>query len=291
MQRHELEEKIIQTRSFLCVGLDTDVRKLPASLPQNAEGVFEFNKRIIDATLDHCVAYKLNSAFYESLGAAGWEAMQATFGYIPRSHFTIADAKRADIGNTATLYARAFFETMRADALTVAPYMGEDSIRPFLEYEDKWTIVLGLTSNAGHANFQMLQLESSQADLPLVPNLVKSERSSLLFERVIETVASWGNENNLMFVAGATQASSFSSIRSIVPNHFLLVPGMGAQGGSLADVVHYGKGEHSIGLLVNASRAIAYASSGEDFAEAAGEAARNYAMQMSGMLDTSEAVG
>ncbi|HSR37935.1 MAG TPA: orotidine-5'-phosphate decarboxylase [Phnomibacter sp.] len=279
MNRAFLVNEIVSKQTYLCVGLDTDETKLPQHLRGQKDAVLQFNKAIIDATKDYCVSYKINTAFYEAMGSRGWEIMEETFAYIPTTHFTIADAKRGDIGNTSHQYARAFFEHLKVDAITVAPYMGEDSVRPFLEYEDKWTIVLGLTSNKGSDDFQRLALVRKQEGLGLVPNIVSGERSELLYEKVLETVASWGTPDNLMFVAGATQASEFSTIRSIVPDHFLLVPGVGAQGGSLADVSKYGLNAEC-GLLVNASRAVIFASSGEDFAEAAAAVAKSYQQEM-----------
>ena len=221
MTRKKLIEQIQQKKSYLCVGLDTDLTKIPKHLQSHPDAVFEFNKAIIDATKDLCIGYKINTAFYEAMGLKGWEAMEKTVNYISKEHFKIADAKRGDIGNTSSQYAKAFFETMNFDAITVAPYMGEDSVRPFLEYEGKWAIVLGLTSNKGAADFEMQPLNSGEH----------------LYERVIRTVSEWGNENNLMFVTGATQASELENIRDIIPNHFLLVPGVGFQGGSLDE--HY----------------------------------------------------
>jgi len=244
--------------SYLCVGLDTDREKLPRYLLSFADPVFEFNRRIIDATKDHCVAYKINTAFYESSGAKGWEAMERTVNYIPATHFRIADAKRGDIGNTSAQYARAFFETMAFDAITVAPYMGEDSVRPFLEYKDKWTIVLGLTSNPGAKDFELQQAGDG-----------------LLFEKVLRTAAGWGTPDNLMFVIGATQAEAFERVRRLTPDHFYLVPGVGAQGGNLEEISRKAMNK-DVGLLVNASRAVIYASGGEDFAEAATRAAAGY---------------
>ena len=279
MTRQQLVEQIFTKQTYLCVGLDTDDTKLPAHLKGKPNAVLDFNKAIIDATLAHCVSYKINTAFYEAMGARGWEIMQETFAYIPKTHLTIADAKRGDIGNTSHQYARAFFEHMNVDAITVAPYMGEDSVRPFLEYEGKWTIVLGLTSNKGSENFQRLKLAPSKEELPLVPSVVSGDRSELLFEKVLETVSTWGTAGNLMFVAGATQAHEFEHLRSIVPQHFLLVPGVGAQGGSLRDVSKYGM-HQECGLLVNASRAVIYASSGEDFAVAAQQIAQEYHEEM-----------
>ena len=225
MNRTELIEQIKLKQSFLCVGLDTDIEKIPVHLQSRPNGVVEFNKQIIDATKDYCVSYKINTAFYEAMGARGWDAMEETCEYIPSSHLKIADAKRADIGNTSAYYAKAFFEKLKFDAITVAPYMGEDSIRPFLDYENKWTIVLGLTSNKGANDFEMLRM--------------KNNNENYLYEQVLSTVSKWGNENNLMFVVGATRAEELSNIRKIIPDNFLLVPGVGAQGGSLADVAQY----------------------------------------------------
>jgi len=274
MLRKKLVEHIQKKRSYLCVGLDTDITKLPKHLLQNPNAVFEFNKAIIDATKDLCVAYKINTAFYESMGVKGWEAMEQTVNYIPKEHFKIADAKRGDIGNTSSQYAKAFFETMNFDAITVAPYMGEDSVRPFLEYEDKWTIVLGLTSNKGAADFEMLKLVSDNNE---------HLRPEFLYEHVLKTISAWGNPGNLMFVTGATQATEFENIRSIIPDNFLLVPGIGFQGGSLEEVSRYGLNK-DCGLLVNASRAIIFAGSGEDFAEEAKAIALEYQTEMSNHL-------
>jgi orotidine-5'-phosphate decarboxylase len=269
MTRKQLVEQIQQKKSYLLVGLDTDINKIPRHLQSHPDAVFEFNKAIIDATKDLCVGYKINTAFYEAMGAKGWEIMERTVSYIPAEHFTIADAKRGDIGNTSSQYARAFFETMQFDAITVAPYMGEDSVRPFLEYEDKWTIVLALTSNKGAADFEMQPLASASAEH--------------LYERVLQTVSEWGNTGNLMFVTGATQAHELENIREIVPDHFLLVPGVGFQGGSLDEVTRYGKNK-DCGLLVNASRAIIYAGEKENFAEEARSIAQQYQSEMAGYL-------
>ncbi len=270
MNRHQLIEQIQQKKNYLCVGLDTDIAKLPRHFRTQPDAVFQFNKAIIDATKDHCVSYKINTAFYESQGLKGWEAMEKTVHYIPKTHFTIADAKRGDIGNTSSQYAKTFFEVMPFDAVTVAPYMGEDSVRPFLEYENKWTIVLGLTSNAGSNDFQQLSLSKENA-------------GKKLYETVLEKVASWGTPSNLMFVVGATRASDLAHIRSIIPDHFLLVPGVGAQGGSLEEVSKYGLNK-DCGLLVNASRAVIFASSGEDFAEQATIIAKEYQLEMADYL-------
>ena len=283
MTRQELVAQINEKRTYLCVGLDTDITKIPFHLQSDTNPVLTFNKVIIDATRDYCVSYKVNTAFYEAMGAKGWEIMQKTFDYIGDKHFKIADAKRGDIGNTGQQYAKAFFETMNADAVTVAPYMGEDSVRPFLEYPGKWAIVLGLTSNPGSNDFERLKIAGHTFDNSLIPNLANASRTELLYERVINKVATWGNTGNLMFVIGATQASELSNIRALIPDHFLLVPGVGAQGGSLKDVSKYGM-QKETGLLVNASRAIIYASSGEDFAEAAAAQAKAYRNEMDDYL-------
>ena len=266
MTRGTLIEQILSKQNYLCVGLDTDPRKVPAFLKSFPDPIFEFNKRIIDATRDHCVAYKINTAFYEVSGVRGWESMQKTASYIPSTHFKIADAKRGDIGNTSALYARAFFETLSFDAVTVAPYMGEDSVRPFLEYNDKWTILLGLTSNSGAADFELQTVENGA-----------------LYESVIRKASQWGTTENLMFVIGATQAGLFTRIRELAPDHFYLVPGMGAQGGSLKDISGRAMNK-DCGLLVNASRAIIYACGGDDFAEKAAVVALDYAREMAGFL-------
>ena len=274
MTRQQLLQQIQDKKSYLCVGLDTDLTKIPKHLQSHPDAIFEFNKQIIDATQDLCVSYKINTAFYEAMGLKGWEAMQKTVDYIPAEQFTIADAKRGDIGNTSTQYARAFFEAMNFDAITVAPYMGEDSVRPFLEYENKWTIVLGLTSNKGSDDFQQLILNDSS---------LEKSKPMALYQRVIEKIAGWGTPGNLMFVTGATKASDFEGIRNIIPDSFLLVPGVGAQGGSLKDVSKYGLNK-DCGLLVNASRAIIYASEKEDFAAKARLVAQEYQQEMSGYL-------
>lgn len=263
MTKQAIVDQIKSKHSYLCVGLDTDINKLPAGLPKNKQGVIAFNKAIIDATAPYCVSYKINTAFYESQGIAGWEAMEATLAHIPSTHFTIADAKRGDIGNTSAQYAKTFFEILPFDAITVAPYMGKDSIDPFLAYTNKWTIVLGLTSNPGSQNFEQQRLASG----------------SFLYESVLEQVSSWANEEQLMFVVGATKAEDLLSIRKIIPHHFLLVPGVGAQGGSLEEVTKFGK-NNDIGLLVNASRAVLFASTENDFAEKAAQVAAGYATEM-----------
>lgn len=263
MTSQQLTQHILNKKSYLCIGLDTELSKIPKHLQGNTDAVLNFNKAIIDATKDSCVAYKINTAFYEAMGVSGWQIMEETLHYIPVSHFKIADAKRGDIGNTSAQYAKAFFETLPFDAITVAPYMGEDSIRPFLEYENKFTIVLGLTSNKGANDFEMLKTEGN-----------------FLYEKVIEKIATWGTPNNLMFVVGATQASQIALIRKIIPENFLLVPGVGFQGGSLKDVSDVGLNKN-VGLLVNASRAIIYASEKENFASEAAEIAKQYQVEMS----------
>lgn len=262
MTRQQLIEQIRQKQSYLCVGLDTDITKIPRHLLNDTDPVFAFNKAIIDATRDLCVSYKINTAFYEALGVKGWVAMEKTVRYIGEGHFKIADAKRGDIGNTSDQYAKAFFKALPFDSVTVAPYMGEDSVKPFLQHEGKWAIVLGLTSNKGAEDFE-LQTTGNQ----------------LLYEKVLSTVASWGSPDNLMFVVGATQADAFTNIRKLTPHHFYLVPGVGAQGGSLKEISEKAMNK-DCGLLVNASRAIIYASSGEDFAAKAREVAKGYREEM-----------
>jgi orotidine-5'-phosphate decarboxylase len=266
MNRRELVNQIRKKQSYLCVGLDTDLSKIPAHLRQEPDAVFAFNKAIIDATKDLCVAYKINTAFYEAMGLPGWQAMEKTVDYIPKDILTIADAKRGDIGNTSTQYAKAFFEAFRFDAITVAPYMGADSVKPFLAYKDKWTILLGLTSNEGSADFELQQMGGER-----------------LYEKVLRTASGWDTNDNLMFVIGATQASEFENIRKIVPDHFFLVPGVGAQGGSLKEISQKAMNK-DVGLLVNASRAIIYASGKEDFAEAARKIAQEYQAEMASYL-------
>ena len=266
MTRAALIEQIRLKQSYLCVGLDTDPHKVPEFLKHYPDPVFEFNKRIIDATHPYCVAYKINTAFYEVSGSAGWECMQKTVDCIPLSHFKIADAKRGDIGNTSSMYARAFFETLSFDAITVTPYMGEDSIRPFLDYNGKWTILLGLTSNSGAADFEL-----------------QKHGEGLLYESVLKKASRWGTTENLMFVIGATQADWFIRIRKLTPEHFYLVPGVGTQGGSLKDISETAMNK-DIGLLVNVSRAIIYAGSGEDFAVKSGQVASGYAKEMATYL-------
>ncbi|MEO6668132.1 MAG: orotidine-5'-phosphate decarboxylase [Ferruginibacter sp.] len=291
MHRNILIEQIKEKRSYLTVGLDTDLEKIPKHLHGSQNAVFEFNTQIIDATKDLCVAYKINTAFYEAMGIKGWQAMEDTLNYIPATHFKIADAKRADIGNTSSYYAKAFFENMNFDAITVAPYMGEDSIRPFLEYENKWTIVLGLTSNKGASDFEMLKVVSGDRNQGQKDVVSQEKRNAegqngageMLYEKVLKTVSSWGNKNNLMFVVGATKAEELINIRRIIPEHFLLVPGVGFQGGSLADVSEHGMNK-DCGLLVNASRAIIYAGNKDNFAAEAREIALQYQAEMEGIL-------
>lgn len=263
MHRNELVAQIKKKKSVLCVGLDTDASKLPLHLQNDPNGILLFNKAIIDATKEYTVAYKINTAFYEAMGIKGWEIMQDTLAYIPKEIFTIADAKRGDIGNTATQYAKTFFETYPYDSVTVAPYMGADSVQPFLAFENKWAIVLGLTSNPGSQDFQMLSLADQ----------------SFLYERVLKTVSSWGTSENTMFVIGATRADQLQNVRSILPHHFLLIPGVGAQGGDVASVCEHALTDDG-GILINVSRGIIYASSQEDFASKAQDAAKMYQQEM-----------
>lgn len=282
MNRQQLVEQIFSKKTYLCVGLDTDLTKIPKHLSSSADPIFEFNKTIVDATKDFCVSYKINTAFYEAYGLKGWEAMEKTANYIPSTHFKIADAKRGDIGNTSSQYAKAFFETLNFDAITVAPYMGEDSVKPFLDYNGKWTILLGLTSNSGARDFELQKIIKKIEGLDEGMHTIRSEEK-YLYETVLQTASHWGNDENLMFVIGATQAEEFTNIRKLTPNHFYLVPGVGAQGGSLKEISEKAM-INDCGLLVNASRAVIYASAGEDFAEAAGEVAKEYADEMRGYL-------
>ena len=263
MTKQELFNQIIKKESFLCVGLDADLEKIPEHLLELDDPIFEFNKQIIDATKDYCVAYKPNLAFYESLGVKGWESLQKTMEYIPSDIFTIADAKRGDIGNTSKMYAKTFFEYFNFDSVTVAPYMGNDSVSPFLEFSNKWVILLAATSNVGGLDFQYKKIEGGKR----------------VFEEVLEKSLEWGNEENLMYVVGATRAEMLSDVRAIVPDAFLLVPGVGAQGGSLEEVVKYGMND-TCGLLVNSSRGIIYAGSGNDFASAARKKSKELQSQM-----------
>ena len=270
MNRQQIIDQIRQKRSFLCVGLDTDIKKIPKHLLENESPLFAFNKAIIDATAPYCVAYKPNLAFYESLGVEGMKAFERTVRYLRKyypQHFVIADAKRGDIGNTSAMYARTFFEEYDIDSLTVAPYMGKDSVSPFLGYEGKWVILLALTSNPGSMDFQMTT----------DPDGVR------LFEHVITKAMEWAGPDQMMFVVGATRGEMFKDIRRLAPDHFLLVPGVGAQGGSLEEVCRYGMNK-DCGLLVNSSRGIIYASDGADFAETAVERARQLQLQMADIL-------
>lgn len=271
MNRSELVNQIKTKRSFLCVGLDTDLKKMPEHLLKEEDPIFAFNKAIIDATADYCVSYKPNLAFYEAFGVKGLISFEKTIKYLKDNypnHFIVADAKRGDIGNTSAMYARTFFDEYDVDSLTVAPYMGEDSVTPFLGYEGKWVIVLALTSNKGSHDFQ----------------LTEDNNGERLFEKVLRTSQNWGNADNMMYVVGATQGRMFEDIRKIVPNHFLLVPGVGAQGGSLEEVCKYGMNK-DCGLLVNSSRGIIYASKGEDFAEQAAKNAKELQQQMDKELE------
>jgi orotidine-5'-phosphate decarboxylase len=278
MTREQLIKEIFSKRSYLCVGLDTDIAKIPKYLQSHPDAIFEFNKQIIDATKNLCVSYKINTAFYEAMGMKGWEAMEKTVNYIPDTHFKIADAKRGDIGNTSSQYAKAFFETLNFDAITVAPYMGEDSIKPFLEYENKWTILLGLTSNSGAADFELKKVITEIEELEEEIHITK-QQTSYLYETVLQTANKWGTPGNLMFVIGATQADQLVNIREIIPDNFLLVPGVGFQGGSLEEVSKYGMTK-DCGLLVNVSRAIIYAGEKENFAEEARAIALQYQQEM-----------
>ncbi len=268
MTRRDLVEQIRKKSSFLCVGLDSDFQKLPQHILQEEDPIFAFNKQIIDATIHHAVAYKPNIAFYEANGVKGWESLAKTIDYLPDDVFVIADAKRGDIGNTSKMYAEAFFEQMNCDAITVAPYMGADSVKPFLSFQERWVILLALTSNPGSADFQNLYLKSEQQ----------------LYEKVLETSQQWGTTENLMYVVGATQAAALKKIRKIVPEHFLLVPGVGAQGGSLKEVAQNGLNK-DCGLLVNSSRGIIYADNSKHFSEVAGKKAKEIQEEMSDYLN------
>jgi len=270
MTREQLFEQILNKKSFLCIGLDTDPKKLPQHLLDAEDPVFEFNRQIIEATADLCVAYKPNIAFYEAQGPKGWVSLERTLQVIPQDIFTIADAKRGDIGNTSELYARAFFETLDFDSVTVAPYMGADSVKPFLVQGNKWVVLLALTSNTGSQDFQMLRLGDGKEEY--------------LFEQVLQTSSTWATADQMMYVVGATQAAHVQRVRELVPEHFLLVPGVGAQGGSLADIARLGM-NRQCGLLVNSSRGIIYASSGADFAQKAREAALAVQREMEALLE------
>ena len=286
MNRNELFELIKKKESFLCVGLDTDIHKIPRHLLDTEDPVFEFNKQIIDATRQYTIAYKPNTAFYESRGAEGWKSLEKTIKYLKKFEkelFIIADAKRGDIGNTSKQYANAFFKNMDVDALTVAPYMGEDSVTPFLDYPGKWVILLALTSNVGANDFQFLQPQFS-AMMEKMGIRTKRPKPKKLYEQVLTTSYQWGaNEDNMMFVVGATKAEMLAGIRQIVPNHFLLVPGVGAQGGSLEEVAEYGM-NNQCGIIVNSSRGIIYASNEDDFAEKAAEKAQEIQIIMKKLL-------
>lgn len=271
MTKQQLFAQIRQKQSFLCVGLDSDIKKIPEHLLEADDPLYSFNKAIIDATAPYCVAYKPNLAFYESMGVKGWLAFEKTVAYIRQRYpqqFIIADAKRGDIGNTSEMYARSFFDEMKLDAVTVAPYMGEDSVKPFLLYPERWVILLALTSNEGSHDFQ----------------LTTDEKGERLFEKVLRISQQWGSDEQMMYVVGATRGQSFEDVRKIVPNHFLLVPGLGAQGGYLEEVCRYGMNKQC-GLLVNSSRGIIYASNREDYAAAAGNEARTLQQEMKEMLN------
>lgn len=269
MTRAELISNIKQKKSFLCVGLDTDINKIPKHLLKFDDPIFEFNKQIIDATKDYCVAYKPNIAFYEAIGKKGWESLEKTLAYIPNNIFTIADAKRGDIGNTSNYYAQTFFQTYSFNSLTVAPYMGHDSILPYLNYKNKWVILLALTSNAGALDFQLQKLSLNE---------------QYVFEKVLEISKKWGSDENLMYVVGATKAQMLEKIRKIIPNHFLLIPGVGAQGGSLEEVCKYGL-NRDCGLLVNSSRGIIYAGNDKNFAKKSSEKAKAIQEDMQKILE------
>lgn len=267
----ELFQQIKEKRSFLCVGLDTDITKIPQFLLDTDDPVFEFNKQIVDTTAQYAIAYKLNIAFYEAEGVSGWKSLEKTINYINLLYpeiFIIADAKRGDIGNTSKMYARAFFENFNCDAVTVAPYMGKDSVNPFLDFKNRWVILLALTSNESAADFQFLKIE---------------DKNKMLFEEVILKSKKWGTKDNLMYVVGATQAEHIKKIRQHIPEHFLLIPGVGAQGGSLKNVVEYGMNSNC-GLIINSARSIIYAGHSHDFAKTAGKKAREIQVEMENLL-------
>ncbi len=271
MTKQQLFAQILKKKSFLCVGLDTDIKKIPEHLLEKEDPIYAFNKEIIDKTAPYCVAYKPNLAFYESQGLAGWLAFEKTVAYIKQRYpdqFVIADAKRGDIGNTSEMYARTFFEAAKVDAVTVAPYMGEDSVTPFLNYSGKWVILLALTSNKGSHDFQFIQ----------------DQNGELLFEKVLRTSQTWASDEQMMYVVGATQGKLFEDVRKLAPHHFLLVPGVGAQGGSLEEVCQYGMNA-ACGLLVNSSRGIIYADSTETYAETSGKEAKKLQVEMTEMLE------
>jgi orotidine-5'-phosphate decarboxylase len=269
MNASQIFEQIKKKNSYLCVGLDTDLEKIPHHLLKEADPVFEFNRQIIDATYEYCVAYKPNIAFYEALGPKGWESLQKTLDYIPKDIFTIADAKRGDIGNTSSLYAKAFFQNMNFDSITVAPYMGEDSVKPFLKFKDKWVILLAHTSNSGSNDFQLIESKVT---------------GRKLYEEVLLKSQQWGSADQIMYVVGATQSDKIQSIRALAPEHFFLVPGVGAQGGDLELVSKYGMNKQC-GLLVNSARAIIYASDRNDFAVAARRESEKIKNEMQHMLN------
>ena len=267
MNRQQLISQIREKKSFLCIGLDSDIKKIPKHLLEYDDPIYEFNRQIIDSTKQYCIAYKPNIAFYECMGSSGWDSLKKTVDYIPDDIFVIADAKRGDIGNTSTMYASAFFENMNFDSVTINPYMGSDSVIPFLKFKEKWAIVLALTSNNGASDFQNI------TDLD----------SKSVYQRVIETSKKWGDENNMMYVVGATKAEKLSDIRKLIPNHFLLVPGVGAQGGDLASVAKHGLNS-DCGLIVNSSRGIIYAGNGRDFADKSKVVAKNIQNEMALIL-------
>ncbi len=275
MTKQELFENIKKKNSFLCIGLDTDIAKIPAYLLKEEDPVFEFNKQIIDSTQEYCVAYKPNTAFYEAQGTKGWVSLEKTIEYINENYkdiFTIADAKRGDIGNTSSMYAKAFLENLNFDAITVAPYMGEDSVTPFLNYKNKWAILLALTSNKGAHDFQSIMINAEMED------------QNYLYQEVIDKSKNWGTSENMMYVIGATRAEMLTDVRTMIPDHFLLVPGVGAQGGSLEEVAKFGMNKQC-GLLVNSSRGIIYAGATEDFADKAKEEAKKLLLEMKQLLE------
>jgi orotidine-5'-phosphate decarboxylase len=268
MTRQQLIDQIKEKESFLCVGLDSDIQKIPQHLLNEKDPLFEFNKQIIDATYKYAVAYKPNIAFYESLGSKGWKSLEKTMEYMPKDVFSIADAKRGDIGNTSSMYARAFFENMDFDSITVAPYMGSDSVQPFLGFDEKWVILLAATSNPGALDFQQM---------------IVNDTNETLFEIVIRKSSEWGDDENLMYVVGATRPELLKKIRQIIPHHFLLIPGVGAQGGSLSEVCKYGM-TNECGLLINSSRGIIYADDTKDFANTAAKEAQIMQIEMAELL-------
>lgn len=282
MTREQLVKEIFLKQTYLCIGLDTDLTKIPVHLHSSGDAIFEFNRQIIDATKDVCVAYKINTAFYEAAGIKGWQALEKTVNYIPSTHFTIADAKRGDIGNTSFQYAKAFFDHessgLNFDAITVSPYMGEDSIKPFLEFKNKWTIILGLTSNSGAADFEMQKTIVDYDELEEGVH-IRKHQTSFLYETVLQMAAKWGTPDNVMFVIGATQSKQLQSIRKIIPDNFLLVPGIGAQGGSLKEISESAM-INDCGLLVNVSRAIIYSGNDKNFAADAASVAKQYQTEM-----------